>query len=86
MRAQGAKEGTCSCPWDMSEAINLFSLPAPLWQVTSNNPAAMQGVCHVWGLQASCGIQGRKKSWCKPAGALLSMPQRAPISGGSSRG
>lgn len=29
----------------------------------------------VWGLQGSCGIQGRNQSWCRPAGAFLSMPQ-----------
>lgn len=35
-RAQGDEEGTCSCPWDNSEAVNLFSLPAPLWHGMSN--------------------------------------------------
>lgn len=42
-RAQGAKGGTCSCPWDKSEAINLFSLLALLWQGMSNTTAAVQG-------------------------------------------
>lgn len=43
MRAQGTKQGTCSCPWEKSEAINLFSLLAPLWQGMSNTPAATRG-------------------------------------------
>lgn len=42
--AQGAKEQTCSCPWGKGEAINLFSLLAPLRQSTSNTPLSCKGL------------------------------------------